>query len=40
MRNKIIGIVVFMLLLISSTAAVVAWNFTPDQKQNDINEST
>jgi len=37
MRNKIIGILVFMLLLISSTVAVVAWNFTPDQKQNDIN---
>ncbi|HWR27807.1 MAG TPA: PKD domain-containing protein [Candidatus Thermoplasmatota archaeon] len=38
MRNKIIGIVVFMLLLTSSTAVVVAWNFAPEQKQNDANE--
>jgi hypothetical protein len=34
MRNKIIGIIVFMLLITSSTAAVVAWNFNQNQKQN------
>jgi hypothetical protein len=38
MRNKIICIVVFMLLLLSSTAAVVGWNLKQDQKQNDINK--
>jgi len=38
MRKKMIGIVVFMLLLLSSTAVVVAWNFTSAQKQNDANE--
>jgi hypothetical protein len=38
MRNKIIGVVVFMLLLISSTAVVVAWNFKSYQKQNNTNE--
>jgi hypothetical protein len=34
LRNKIVGIVVFMLLITSSTAAVVAWNFNPYHKQN------
>jgi hypothetical protein len=34
MRNKIVGIVVFMLLITSSTAAVVAWNFNHYRTQN------
>ncbi|MCX6660988.1 MAG: hypothetical protein NTY91_00380 [Euryarchaeota archaeon] len=38
MRIKIIGIVVLMLLLISSTVAVVAWNSQSDQKQKDNNQ--
>ncbi|MBE3120836.1 MAG: hypothetical protein IMZ43_11190 [Thermoplasmata archaeon] len=34
MRNKVVGIVVFMLLITSSTAAVVAWNFNHSPEQS------
>jgi hypothetical protein len=33
MRTKIVAIIIFMLLLISSTVAVVGWNLKQDQKQ-------